>query len=78
MNCCQNVYYFMTLSPLFLFLIEDHTRTTSWFMPHFFLTFQLMGPYCSHLDFRAKLIFLSGEIVPHDFAKSLGVLYEVK
>jgi hypothetical protein len=37
-----------------------------------------MGPYFSHLDFRAKLILLSDEIVPHDFAKSLSVLYEVK
>jgi len=35
-NCCQNVYYFMTLSQLFMFLIEDHTRTTSWFIPHTF------------------------------------------
>jgi hypothetical protein len=34
--------------------------------------------YGSHLDFRAKLIFLPDEIVPRDLAKSLGGLSEVK
>ena len=37
-----------------------------------------MDPYCSHLDFRVKLISLPDEIMLHDFVKPLSVLYEVK
>ena len=63
---------------VYVFDRRPHENNFVVYTSYFFLSFQSMGPYCSHLDFRAKLIFLPDVIVPHDFAKSLGVLYGVK